>query len=363
MIYTDQVLLKESEDLTYCVIESSGLAPEDDTPIVERGDSLSFFTCIGGIVNAIVFESEHYPKEKMVCYEDRIECFNTRGISIPIHAFLNRHPDMMIRLNKFFDSLFFENDETDNLFRNSVEAVLSNNIILHNKQAIHDLSDWETICFSGKKKKHWKENQSAQSLAEFILFQDGLNHIKSIISPITGMDLSIYRVEPEREIRFDSNGHGREHDLAIWAITNSSKKVFIGVEAKVDEKFGNDTVKEHYSKACEAQEGGENTNLPKRIEELMNRYVFRTDPQNCNIQYQLLPALAGTLAPEADIHILLILEFPGERTEEVKKKQKDNWDAFQFFIGQIKSNKIGEDLYHYQDKDKRELFIFYKDRF
>lgn len=100
--------------------------------------------------------------------------------------------------------------------------------------AISNIAEWENFAFSGKKAKHWKEGRSAFSLADYVSNNNGKQRIIELVSAQINDDFTLDLAHPEYEARFDSYGHGREHDLGIFGKTASGKKIFVGVEAKVD---------------------------------------------------------------------------------------------------------------------------------
>lgn len=71
--------------------------------------------------------------------------------------------------------------------------------------------------------------------------------------------------------KFDDYGKGRTHDLGIYGKTVSGKRIFIGVEAKVNETFGG-TVQSAYDKVAYLKSVGKNSNLDARIEGLKKKY-------------------------------------------------------------------------------------------
>ena len=96
--------------------------------------------------------------------------------------------------------------------------------------------------------------------------------------------------------------------LAIFGRTESGLSLFVGVEAKVDEPFG-EVVRDVYLKAKAKQITGKATNAPERIEGLLKQHFTRHDPSMFDIRYQLLYATAGTVAVDADISVLYVVVF------------------------------------------------------
>ena len=173
-----------------------------------------------------------------------------------------------------------------------------------NGNIIKDLNDWSKL----QSTRHWKKGRSAYSTAQFILEAGGASIIQSRVSDILGETIEIELITPEFEVRFDEYGQGRVHDLALFGKTRSDKKIFIGVEAKVDESFGA-AVSETYLAAKAKQIVGKSTKAPERIEKLLSRHFNKPDPSMFNVRYQLLYATVGTLAAKADIHVLFVIVF------------------------------------------------------
>ena len=88
--------------------------------------------------------------------------------------------------------------------------------------------------------------------------------------------------------------------------------LFVGVEAKVDEPFGN-TVKGRYSSAMNRRDARKRTNAPERVKGLLSKYfLVRGSPdssQFADIRYQLLTGTAGTVAASGEISVFYVLVF------------------------------------------------------
>jgi len=208
--------------------------------------------------------------------------------------------------------------------------------IKFNGKTISNIKDWEKEVFSGKKKIHWKVGRSAYSLADFIINKNGKVDIKKEIIKVIGVDLTFNIAHPEYEVQFDKFGHGREHDLGIFGVTKSGKKVFIGIEAKVDEPFG-DTIAESYIKGKIKELNGKNTNAPKRIEKLLKSNFGIIKNSHFKLPYQLLFSTAGTLSVDADIHIFFVIVFKTYLSNALKVTQnKNKYIKFHEELGAVK---------------------------
>jgi hypothetical protein len=202
---------------------------------------------------------------------------------------------------------------------------------------VRNINDWYSIFKSSRKESHWKDGRSAKSLADFMMNGHGQTFIRNIVRDLLKEDVSFENAIPECEMRFDNYGHGREHDLAIWGTTASNKKVFIGIEAKVDEPF-NETIGDAYISAKIRELNGKETNAPQRIEELLKRHFKQIKPEYFKLRYQLFYATAGTLAAKADISIMLIIVFETNLYNKVIGIK--NYNDYIRFINSINSNRI-----------------------
>lgn len=225
---------------------------------------------------------------------------------------------------------------------------------------INNLIEWENYFLkSNSKKKHWKDGRSAKSIAEFMINKNGIQIITNVISKILSEKVTFSKAIPEFEVRFDNFGNGREHDLGLFGKTDSNKRVFVGVEAKVDESF-NEKISDIYIKAKSKELNGESTNAPKRIEKLIQRNFNNITPDKFNLRYQLLYSTVGTLdakidGKKADVSILLIIIFQTNLYNK-QKGSKNHKDYIQF-IKAVNSKKI----YNSQNVDLYKLKIDGKD--
>jgi len=163
-------------------------------------------------------------------------------------------------------------------------------------QQIKTVDDWKQKCPPAKRDGHWCKGKSAMSLADYWINYEGKDMIESIQKHESFRNLTIDICSPEHVTRFDSYSKGRVHDLVAIG-QSGDDKVCIAVEAKVNEGFGNGTAKAIYDKAVRARQEGVSTDLPDRIIGLV-RSIF-IDPEKreiSDLQYQLLYAVAGTLA-------------------------------------------------------------------
>ena len=225
---------------------------------------------------------------------------------------------------------------------------------------------------------NWQEDKSAATLGEFV-FHGGLKRLEGIINDIFTViqpGTTIHRfdyIDFEHETKFDKYGNGRIHDLALKGITNCSDKVFVGIEAKVNEPFDSRDIQSAYLSGLLRRANGEKSNLPDRIESLIRRNNFkkqnntpkRFTKENLNLKYQLLFSTIGTISEDADIYIFLVLVFHTKIYDDIKGVQ--NYHDFIEFMNAITSRNISRDknLYEievYADdelKNKKEMYAAY----
>lgn len=234
-----------------------------------------------------------------------------------------------------------------------------------NNNLISSLKDWEDFLFrKSKKEKHWKKGRSAYEIANFLLNGDGEAILKNIIEEIIGENIIFNYAIPELEIRFDTYGHGREHDVGIYGNTNSGKTFFVGIESKVDEVF-NEKISDIYFKAKSKELNGIRTNSTQRIEKLLQRNFSSIVPDLFNLRYQLLYSTVGTIDAKylnnyADLYFLIIIVFKTELYDECKGIENHK-DFIQFVnaLGAIKiKSYFNSDIYNTRIDDKNLNIVY-----
>lgn len=162
---------------------------------------------------------------------------------------------------------------------------------------------------------HWKEGRSAHAIADFILNHGGTAHLESQLSQVLRQEVSICRITPEKEVRFDKYGRGRVHDLAIDAVASGEKSLFVGLEAKVDEKFGK-IIQDELEAARKALLCNSRSKAIERIEALPARFSPKLDVNSMrDIRYQLVHGTVGTVAARQaggqpyDCYVFYVLVF------------------------------------------------------
>lgn len=220
-------------------------------------------------------------------------------------------------------------------------------------KTVKSVEEWIKSFQNSKKNE---QGRSALSLAEFC-YNDNIEDIfKEIIAPVIVSDsFSLDTAHPEKSSKFDSFSKQRIHDLGIYGKTSKNESIFIGVEAKVNETY-NSTLSNIYKQACTKLSNGKKTEIPPRIDLLIQNY-FPNITRESNVRYQLLYAIAGTLCENKDYNILVFLTFKTEKYLEksAQRNKKDLQDLLKY----IPTEKIKEGYYKCKFKNQS-LFIIEK---
>jgi hypothetical protein len=206
-----------------------------------------------------------------------------------------------------------------------------------NGKAINSMEDWAEIYAAGNKIIHWKVGRSSHAIADYILNRNGIDKIRQRLAEIYKQDIYFQKAIPELEITFDKYGKGRVHDLAIEGVTQSDSTLFVGVESKVDESFGN-MIADVYLDAKARQIAGESTKAPERIEDLLGLHFSTPDRHVFNLRYQLLYATQGTIAAGANKSVLYILVFKTALYDDLKGI--DNFRDYITFLNALNAEEL-----------------------
>ncbi len=204
----------------------------------------------------------------------------------------------------------------------------------NNGRPINTMEDWAEIFAAGNKIIHWQEGRSAYSIADYVTNHHGLEKIKSRVEEVLGEIIKIDHAIPEVEIRFDDYGQGRVHDLGIYG---ENKSIFIGVESKVDELFGN-TILDAYLDASIKNIGGESTKAPNRIEDLLALHYGKPDKSVFNLRYQLLYSTVGTIEATYEKSVLYIIVFKTHSYDDIKGI--DNYRDYLSFLNSLQAEEL-----------------------
>lgn len=175
-----------------------------------------------------------------------------------------------------------------------------------------------------------EDGRSAKTLAVFCKEEDAEKLLVETLSPVVG-DIHSIKAFPEYHTKIDEYGKGRMHDLAIKCSSNKGN-IFVGVEAKVNEDFGQTLISKYNSSK-------ENSNIKKRIDCMLNSYYngLISIEKTPNIPYQLIYSAVGILKEEKEgKHVLLILVFITSKTN--KRRVEKNKERLYEFLNAIKAN-------------------------
>ena len=228
---------------------------------------------------------------------------------------------------------------------------------------IASMDEWATI----HKPIHWREGRSAHTVADFILRRNGAAHLESRLTEILGAAVAINAITPEREVRFDSFGKGRMHDLGVSA-TAGRRSLFVGVEAKVDESFGGDLAAS-YADAQQRLAQNPRSKGVARIEQLLGRFAPPLALDSAGeIRYQLIHGTAGTIAARTgnnqpyDGYVFYVLVFQTGLYDA--PTGASNYADYQRFIQRVGGQQVGgqelSPLAHEISVDGRELTCIYE---
>lgn len=159
--------------------------------------------------------------------------------------------------------------------------------------------------------RHYVAHRDADSVGEFIQESGGDKCLANRAAMLLREPVIVQGSTPGLDVPFGSYGGSRHHDLGIYGRGQDSKKsVFIGVETRFDEPFG-DSVKEVYDRAIAQRAEGGVSNTPERIDELLGRqFSTRPSPDTLSkMSDQLLSAVAGTLEVGSAMSVLYVIVF------------------------------------------------------
>ena len=194
---------------------------------------------------------------------------------------------------------------------------------------IESLQQWSRTV----RRSHWKPGRSAYSLADFIMNQNGTAQLEARISSVLSRPVVLEQCSPEYAARFDRYEGPARLDLGISGRTDYGESLFVGLEAKVDEPFGSETVCGRWLKATETLKSNPRSRAAARVKELLSRY-FGDDDGPCEsrfaeVGYQLLTASAGSVAVEADVSVFYVAVFrTSDYDEESVRRNQLDYDTF-----------------------------------
>ena len=218
---------------------------------------------------------------------------------------------------------------------------------------LDSLEKWkDAFCKIDGDSSHWKTGRSAQSLAEWVLSGAAGETIKSELDnlasfkndPVCCFDKAVI----EYLCPFDSYPNPRRQDLGIWGRTESSKRFFIGLEAKVDESFDR-TLREVTESARAKLSNCPSSQGLARIIDLRRWFGINIDDDSvcdddANLRYQLLHFAKGTAdVGDVDFRIMLLVTFQTDISDPQKVKDNiDDWNSFlkRFFVSDSGESRL-----------------------
>ena len=206
-------------------------------------------------------------------------------------------------------------------------------------KAVNNLDDWETRI----RREHWQpgRGRSAYSLAGFIIKQNGADALRKRVATVLGELVVFDKAVPEHKVRFDKYRKRRSHDLGIFGKTDSGKSLFVGVEAKVDEPFGNYYVSKEWARANKIKTDGKRAGKLERIRDLCARFGPRITEKSDDIRYQLLYSVAGTVDAGKDRSVFYVAVF---RTYAYDAEEgKNNHEDYRRFVERAGGEPIQTD--------------------
>ena len=236
-------------------------------------------------------------------------------------------------------------------------------------ESIKSYDEWEKVFHlhdSKGKVDHWRVGYSAQSLAEDLMCNDGEQMLTQLVEQFTSEQIQGNPTALiEHGSSFDNYRRARMQDLVVFGKLTNEETFFIGVEAKVKESFGNNSIKKQYD-TCKANiEARISTDADKRLEGLVRDFLHKKlnelTPKELELRYQLLFYLAGSFRDrEGGKHIFMpVVAY--HHTEGIRRdKNKEAFEAFIEALGGFTEQKItinGNEIIGY----KKELCAPLKD--
>lgn len=246
-------------------------------------------------------------------------------------------------------------------------------------RVLDTFENWEKGFIEVDEKLHWEPGYSAHSLGLFFTEKEGQKWLDELVKSILGCSLEYSKAEIEHESKLDSyKGKHRMQDLAIWGKCPDGRSVFIAIEAKVLESFGNYSVKDEYEIALDYRKNEKpESKKPNRVEEVVDRLFPGKTPKDeevCNLRYQLMHYFVASIKEgadyneskksikkrkkNADIVILPVLVFNTEHYQEDQETAAKNKSAYDAFCEALKMSNDRET--HYKRIGDVEVYTCYQ---
>ncbi|WP_455586665.1 DUF6946 family protein [Bacteroides sp.] len=219
---------------------------------------------------------------------------------------------------------------------------------------ISNFKEWEHAFHDSM---HWKEGRSAYSLADFVINRNGIERITEILGRCGYIGLQLLSCDIEIPVKFDDYKRPSQRDMILTGKLKNSR-VFITVEAKVDENFskiiGNSIISQS----------------SHRAKELLKKFIPYYKEQDKKLRYQLFHATAATIekgdyGQDFQISIMLILVFKtkgyGNNVDYNERKGQRNYKDFCDYMQAIGAKRIIDketDVWSLNFKGKEVVFIY-----
>ena len=261
---------------------------------------------------------------------------------------------------------------------------IMNNLIIKNKlgrDLTNNINAWKQGFIDVDQAKHWSEGYSAQSLGQFFTSGSGKVWLDNLSKLLFNSSIEYESAEIEHRSKLDSyRGMQRMQDLALWGKIGS-KSVFIAIEAKVLESFGNYSVRDEYELALLYRDKNPNSKKPNRVEDVVKFFFPELTPYDepvCNLRYQLFhyfkaSVLEGKTSDESkksltkrthpDIVILPVMVFKTKHYFEntpIAEQNKKDYLAFCKALG-FAEKSLGNRTVFYKDFCHREIYTLYEE--
>lgn len=218
------------------------------------------------------------------------------------------------------------------------------------KQLIVDFESWKTAFIEVDKEKNWEEGRSACTLAKYFTTPNieesyGIKKIEEYFKALGFSNPRFEYAEIEHPSPFDEYSSPRMQDLVIWGESEKGR-ILVCIEAKVNEKFGNEVLNQAYKKAKQEKIKDPNSNRQNRIEKLCDTYLnvsaesINSEPEN-NIRYQLLYYLAGSICEAKEYGNVVFMPIMVFKTDEYNETKGDrNRKDYKQFIKALKFDEL-----------------------
>lgn len=258
---------------------------------------------------------------------------------------------------------------------------------IENKKHEHvldTLDKWKEGFVEVDRETHWRDGYSAQSLAIFFTTGEGQLWLDNLVKDLFTNEIEYATAEIEHESKLDTySGKHRMQDLAIWGTING-KSIFIAIEAKVLEPFGNYSVRDEYEHAIWYKtEKNENSKKTNRIEDVVSALFPKCTPYDekvCNLRYQLLHYLTASIRegstfleskksikkrchPEIVVLPVLVFKTKQHLTDLEKKKAELNEEDYRVFCNALgfEEKSMNNRKYYFKTINNCSVYTLYEE--